>query len=116
MTPILPETGEPTSIVGWITYLGLGLAALGLGLQKALRGWAADRMARLADDAVSSTIQMLRSENDRLRSHNAELVGVFQAAQTRIVTIAGENQRLQVELDQLRNDLARALSRLEGDH
>jgi FtsZ-binding cell division protein ZapB len=114
VNPLSPESVEPTSVMGWISYAAVGIATAGFALQKALKGWAADRVARLSDDAVSDTIQLLREENERLRTHNAELVTVFQDAQTRIVQIAGENQRMSGEINQLRDDLARALRKLEG--
>lgn len=103
----------PTSPWGWMLLVATGLSALGVGLQKALRGWAVDRTARVASDAVSETIIELRADNERLRHHNNELVTYFQEAQLKIVTLASANQRQQVELDELKANLARVL-RLHG--
>lgn len=113
MSTIVPTDADtPTSLIGWLGFLLTGLAAAGLAMQKALKTWAADRVARIADDATSETIEMLRDENRRLSAHNAQLVEMFQDAQMRIVTIASESQRLQGELEELKIKLAQAMSEL----
>lgn len=95
----------------WVVAAVAAIPVIALGISKANRMWAADRTGRLSEDALGDVVKGLRVELARLQQHNSELVIEFEKAQMRIVKLAGENQRLQVELEELHATVASALRR-----
>jgi septal ring factor EnvC (AmiA/AmiB activator) len=107
MNPLDPDSNSV--IVQWI---GSVLAAIGLTavtVQKVMKGWAADKVDRVSDNAQADVVQGLRSELGRLRQQNDYLSEALGEMQKTVHRISGENSRLQREISELQDDIARMI-------
>jgi FtsZ-binding cell division protein ZapB len=95
-----------------IQWGGGALAAIitiALTIQKLMRGWSADRVERVSDDAQTDVIMGLQTELRRVRSHNAILEEELNRVQVTMAKLAGDNARLRAEIDELQAKISQIL-------
>jgi len=106
------EVNDPnvqSSVLQWGGGLVGAAMIIAVTVQKLMKGWSADKVERVSDDAQTDIVLGLRSELQRMRDQNSELAQELNKVQLAVARMAGENLRLHVEIEQLQAKIAQMI-------